>query len=885
MNILKELEIDGMLLRQIPKTEQTLEICEKAIKQNPLSIQFADKKYLNSQICLEAVRKNGNVFRYIPNQFITEKLCELAIETDPQLLNNIPDDFKTIKICLDAVKKDVRTLSYIPQEKRYKMFNSGIEKTLVKKLVEYNRGWLEYMPNSSEIREICIKYMDEDFSISQYMPEQVKISEDILRYQMSKGKVKFENKYYDDKENKFKIEIKITYEGEKSYEIMKNFDDFDEFYKFLDGDLQDAELQKCNFENINLKNYNINGAIINGNILCSQGLYDGSYFDKIRKILDNDSNKYIKDNEITIENEFFYPKPMGENDIDKKFNNEIVHFFYISDIHLAHKIKNKFNEYATKEEIFFYIRSLVKTMVLSVMPIPINSYLLIAGDTSSSFELSGVFYKELVHHWDPKKIIVILGNHELWDPWVEIDENIETYRNFFTNLGITFLQNDLLCIKGIDQYDILHESDLLKMDSYEIRKRTQFYPLFVLGGIGFSGLNKKYNASNIRFGKSFEEVPSEVALKKDIQETKRFNIIYTKILENLTKSKVIILTHSKKEDWNAKAHNPYWIYVNGHNHSNYFDKSEKRTIYADNQIGYKSKKIGLKYFCCENNYDIFACYKDGIYKITHSQYIEFNRGKNIYMSFDRRSGIIYMLKKKDVYLFVIYDAFSKRSVEKSLYLLNGGKLEKIEHNRLEDMHYYYDNIDKYAKNVKQLLDKYVGNQKKLSDFIKHLGGSGKIHGSIVDIDNPYDWGEFSYCHLFVNPIDGKITPYFARDVKTRIVYKNLKTLLESQSCCKLIANNYLQLEKEAAYNFLDVQYSEQIDKLEGKSYTYDEGDYIYKISRIIKSLQYCIEKNVVRFWNEELLNYHFIDHIKQTDQIGELFDNRLLICEKDMEIT
>ena len=176
MNILKELEIDGMLLRQIPKTEQTLEICEKAIKQNPLSIQFADKKYLNSQICLEAVRKNGNVFRYIPNQFITEKLCELAIETDPQLLNNIPDDFKTIKICLDAVKKDVRTLSYIPQEKRYKMFDSGIEKTLVKKLVEYNRGWLEYMPNSSEIREICIKYMDEDFSISQYMPEQVKIS-------------------------------------------------------------------------------------------------------------------------------------------------------------------------------------------------------------------------------------------------------------------------------------------------------------------------------------------------------------------------------------------------------------------------------------------------------------------------------------------------------------------------------------------------------------------------------------------------------------------------------------------------------------------------------------------------------------------------------------
>lgn len=226
--------------------------------------------------------------------------------------------------------------------------------------------------------------------------------------------------------------------------------------------------------------------------------------------------------------------------------------------------------------------------------------------------------------------------------------------------------------------------------------------------------------------------------------------------------------------------------------------------------------------------------------------------------------------------------YSTNSSYESLYFLNGGKLVSLGRNSLDDLSYYYDNIDKYAKNVKQLLHKYAGGQKKLAEFVKRLGGSGRIHGCIVDVERPNNIRGFSYCHLFVNPYDGKITPYYGFDKTSRIVYKDFKTLLQAYDSCKIMANNYLQLERESTQNLPVIQYSSQIKKWGNRDRKYDSGSYIYKISDVITSLQYLTEKNIVRMWNEELLNYDFIDRITQAGQIDELIENRLIIDEKDI---
>ena len=89
--------------------------------------------------------------------------------------------------------------------------------------------------------------------------------------------------------------------------------------------------------------------------------------------------------------------------------------------------------------------------------------------------------------------------------------------------------------------------------------------------------------------------------------------------------------------------------------------------------------------------------------------------------------------------------------------MNGGKLGRLGRNRIEDLAYYYDNLKKYVENVNQLLYRYVGGQQRISEFIKHLGGSGKIHGCIVDVERPNELEGFKF--LFCPRTEEKIEEY------------------------------------------------------------------------------------------------------------------------------
>ena len=165
-------------------------------------------------------------------------------------------------------------------------------------------------------------------------------------------------------------------------------------------------------------------------------------------------------------------------------------------------------------------------MIASVGTVPYNSFLLIAGDTSDSFEFEETFYTELVKHWRPERIVVISGNHELWDPDIDMDDNIKVHRDFFLRLGINYLQNDLLCVEddALNQFYlddrkrkrpfVLNENEILSLSSEKIHDRLCKCPLLILGGIGFSGLNEKYNAVNLKYGYSFDNLPDDEARKR-----------------------------------------------------------------------------------------------------------------------------------------------------------------------------------------------------------------------------------------------------------------------------------------------------------------------------------------------------------------------------------
>lgn len=315
----------------------------------------------------------------------------------------------------------------------------------------------------------------------------------------------------------------------------------------------------------------------------------------------------------------------------------------------------------------------------------------------------------------------------------------------------------------------------------------------------------------------------------EIIETKKFEELYNKVLPAILDKNTIIFTHTPKKDWATDAEpSKNLVYVSGHTHRNEFYDDGEYRIYSDNQIGYRNDNIHIKSLVMDSEYDPFSDYKDGIYEVTVAQYVDFYRGKNIQMDFNREVNALYMLKKKGYYCFIHQSSYGYLSI------LNGGSLRRLERASIE---YYYEHMDEMISYIRKPLDKYMNMQKKISDAIRKIGGDGKIHGCIVDID----W----YNHIYVNPEDAKIVGYWAEDMVNKLVYPDIPTLLKKQ--CPVLYENYQKLIKGEKNNPL-VPNKKKKDQIEIRPQKYLSTD-IYKASREMKRMQ-RLSSNILTTWYE-----------------------------------
>ncbi|MDR0903592.1 MAG: metallophosphoesterase, partial [Ruminococcus sp.] len=490
---------------------------------------------------------------------------------------------------------------------------------------------------------------------------------------------------------------------------------------------------------------------------------------------------------------------------------------------------------ATKEEITKFIAEFIKKMLITASDKAYGDYLLIAGDVSFSFEISKIFYSILSKKWSPKRIIVVLGNHELWDfnlyrasfAHLNLNEIIQNYRDFFNSIGITFLHNDLFISTNMRDL-VITESNLKEFPIDKLRKMGQRSSFIVFGGIGFSGLNRTFNASNGIYRNTITSIEDELA------QTKNFRDTYNIISNSLGQNKVIVLTHMPKDDWTEQPYNERWIYVNGHTHRNVYFNDIEKTVYSDNQVGYYSKKIGLKYFYTSRQYDIFLLYPNGIYEISRTEYLDFNRGMGIRCQYNR-DGRIHMIKNSNLYCFFYQEKGGGR-----LHMLNGGSIKYVENQSLE---YYYENLKTYEIKINSVFSEYFNTLKRISENIKVIGGDGSIHGCIVDID--------FFNHLYLNPFDGTLAAYYATSMNNKWKYSGIKGLLLKQR--QDLYNNYIKTLSENPHHIeyiADNVYKSSPEEI--PEYMSDTG--IYKSSRIIRSIQYIFESKVIRSWNDDLLN-------------------------------
>jgi predicted MPP superfamily phosphohydrolase len=525
---------------------------------------------------------------------------------------------------------------------------------------------------------------------------------------------------------------------------------------------------------------------------------------------------------------------LAENNLrflEDSWHNEKI--YYITDIHLEHHVPEKeMRKFRRNPKPFItkYIRNLLEIPEEQEEISKKYDYLLVGGDVACSYQLVRAFYEVLCEYWFHAKIIAILGNHELWDcPGETIGKKFESYKRLFKSLGIKFLQNAIYVFSRYMGVHVIPETNIPRISDDEFREIGVRHPVIILGGLGFSGLNPLYNADH---GFYRDVITSQ---KDDLKLTKRFLKIHKRLSAVIHDLPVIVFTHTPFSDWSNLSYNKNWIYVNGHNHRNSMIRDDGKTVYSDNQVGYDENNPRLKYFTISDLTDIFHYYSDGVYEITKEKYMEFNRYIGIHMEYFKRNGKIYMVKSSGRYMFFYEDDAIKTGRK---YILNGGSLKSLHHQNLE---YYLEHMPIYAQGIENILAPYYNALKRISIFVKQFGGYGKIHGSIVDID--------FCCHIYLDPLDCKAIPYFAIDIKNKWAYPSVELLLKENNQ-ELYQNFKLLISKDNS----PIVYDKSSDILSDLEPYFVAETGMYKMSNLVKALQYISKANVIRVWDEELLS-------------------------------
>ena len=602
--------------------------------------------------------------------------------------------------------------------------------------------------------------------------------------------------------------------GQTIAKQLHKFEYFFDFVSFLKGDLSDSNLVLCeglkylnNTNELELKDARLTSSI------CEKF---GIPYEKYTY-----NQKFIQEFPPTEKNEeetaviLQESREPASSDMFRSYNR----ISYITDLHLMHRIQNA--GCRSREDVVFTLQKIVDAIVQESCGVT-----LIGGDISSDFSLFELFVKLLAHSaYGRQTFLFVLGNHEFWEfPDLSVEQITDKYRKLLEEHGMYLLQNDLFYENEVDDHGIIPYTELEQMTHTELTEKLRCSRLIVLGGTGFSGCNEEFNANDGIYRNTINR-------EMEIQESQKFENLYQELLPVLGQKNTVIFTHSPQKDWNSNpnAHAKF-VYVSGHTHRNVFYDDGEERIYADNQIGYRNNNPHLKNFLMDWEYDYFSDYEDGIYEITAQAYQDFMRGTNISMDFSRKIHILYMLKKNGYYCFI------HKSKQGLLSILHGGILKRLEH---KDIQYYYDHMDQMIATIKTPMDKYTAFQEKVAGTIQKIGGYGRIHGCIIDIN--------FFNHVYVNPIDLTITGYWASGIIQKVVYPNIPSLLKEQ-CPQLYTNYQKLIEGKRTDPLMAKQKETQLAMMPQLCLDTD----IYKASREISKMQ-RLGSRILTIWNETSL--------------------------------
>lgn len=845
-------------LNELGKQAQTERLVYEAVSsfnaadQYHLILKLVAKKYLTREICEIAVHKNGLNLEYVPENFRDEDISFVAVSNNGDALRSVPDSIlcgeKGYELCCVAVRNSAtgNAVEYVPRG----LMKAKKGKSICKAAVRANGYAIEWVPKKFLSKELVQSALEAPVpeckslwyeSILSLIPEKY-ISKEVVATSVRRWPESIEDA---------PVEC-IT--PELCIELVEN-DPMNLKYiplNMMNRRLIDNALKRNPRAILCLPKEKLTKKRCLDAFRRDPTIPIDGFPDSIFNYLEKNMDAFIgyEPIELRTPDSSVNSSLIVQNDDANSRNHDLTvlddsanTIHYIIDVHLEHQLAKRPLDVCNMSiyEIKRRTAEKISELMASVSDSDARGLLLIGGDVADSIALEKLFYEQLssLNGWRGR-IISVLGNHELWDgdptgckPARPLDDIVDDYRQAVSKYA-TVLENELFLIYKGQTEIILDEQTILNTDTEELRNVCLNSTFLLLGGIGFSGLNPIYNAEMGLYR-------AAVSPEEDFARSERFRTVYEKVLASAKELPVVVLTHTPMEDWSNERYNPKWIYVNGHTHQNKLLLDTVGTaVFADNQVGYKPKTWHLNSFSVDmRRYDPFNDYPNGVHEISREQYIEFNRCQGIMMQGMKYPGNLYAIKHDGVYMFVIKSS-------SSLCLLEGGRRHKLNC----DIDYYDSHLSGYIKKVQDAFTSYQRALSIISKEIRTIGGAGTVHGCIVDID----W----FNHIYLNPFDGKVTPYFALDMTYKLAYKDTKSLLKSSPMPPQLSNGnsllarYSSALDDGLIPILSRNSNEKWELAVVPKIVLDRS--MYEPSRIMRSIQYIFDQNVLRVWDDKILS-------------------------------
>ena len=101
-------------IREIPNHLKTQEMCDEALRINPLSLAYFPGHLITQEMCNETMRAMPNAFHRIPDRFKSQEMCTKAVEVNLLQLKDVPGHFKTQEMCDKAARDYLFSLQFVP---------------------------------------------------------------------------------------------------------------------------------------------------------------------------------------------------------------------------------------------------------------------------------------------------------------------------------------------------------------------------------------------------------------------------------------------------------------------------------------------------------------------------------------------------------------------------------------------------------------------------------------------------------------------------------------------------------------------------------------------------------------------------------------------------